>query len=134
RPDDALGPLRLGAETDDHVSAGVLPRVALDDASDDVALPRRELAVHPLVLGVTEALQHDLAGGGRRDTAETLWGVVPFADQVATLVGLPGKHLDNATLAVDVDAGLGFMALRMPVRGQQCGLDGLEQLVDRDPP
>ena len=99
---------------------------------DDVALAGGELAVVLLVLGVAQPLQDHLAGGGGRDPAESLWGVVPFVEDVAVFVGLARHHLHDAGLAVDVDAGVGLVALGVPVGGQQRGLDGVDDDVDRD--
>src|SRR5690348_16983022 len=100
--DDSLGTLRLAADPHDHQPAGIGAGVTLDDSADDVALASGELAVVLLVLGVTQALQDHLPRGRRRDAAETLWGVVPFGDDVAVFVGLPRHHLHDAGLAVDL--------------------------------
>ena len=134
RRDDALGGLGLGAHPDDDQATRVGPAVALNDARDDLAFTGGELAVGALVFGVSEALQHDLACGRRGDATKTLWRVVPLADDVAVLVGLPGDHPHDAGLAVDVDAGVHLVALGVPVGGEQRGLDRLEQFVDRDAP
>ena len=85
--DHAVGSLGLAADAHHDIAAGILPSVLLHHPGDDVAFPRGELAVDPLVLGVAESLQHHLAGGGRRDTSESLRGVVPFADELAVGVG-----------------------------------------------
>ena len=132
RPDHAVGALGLGPDPHHHVAAGVLPRVALHDAGHDIALVRGELAVHPLVLGIAQSLQDHLARRGGRDASETLWGVVPFVDEVAVAVTFAGDHLHHAGLAVDVDAGVGLMAFGMSVGRQQRRLDGLDDDVDRD--
>src|SRR6476646_4280935 len=109
--DDALGSLGLAAHSDDDETAGVRAGIALDDTGGDVTLPRRELAVVLLVLRVAQPLQDHLARRGRGDAAESLWGVVPFGDDVAVLVGLARHHLDHAGLAVDLDARVGLVAL-----------------------
>jgi hypothetical protein len=104
RRDDALGELGLAAHPQHHLAQRVGAGVLLDDTGDDVALTRGELAVDLLVLGVAEPLQHDLARRGGRHPAESLGGVVPFADQVAVLVEFARHHLDLTGLGVDVDA------------------------------
>ena len=73
------------AEVDHHV-VGVA--TLLDHARDDVALLAGELTELALVLGVAQALQHDLLRGRRRDPAEALGGVVVLPDDVALLVVL----------------------------------------------
>src|SRR5690348_6426695 len=64
---DTLGSLGLATHSDDDQPAGVGAGVTLDDAADDVALPRRELAIVLLVLRIAQALQDHLTRGGRRD-------------------------------------------------------------------
>src|SRR4029077_447414 len=130
--DDALGSLGLAAHSDDDETAGVGAHIALDDASDDVALPRRELAVVLLVLRIAQPLQDHLTRGGGRDATESLWSVVPFVDDVAIGVDLTREHLDHAGLAVDVDASVGPMAFGMAIGGQQRRLDRIDDHVDRD--
>src|SRR6185437_14162925 len=63
------------AQVDKHC-LGVL--ALLYDPGDDVALLTGELAERQLVLGVSQALQDDLPGGGRRDPAKTGRSVVIF--------------------------------------------------------
>ena len=128
-PDHAVGTLGLTADPHDDVAAGVLATILLHHPGDDVTLTGRELAVDPFVLGVAEALQHHLARGSRRDPAEPSGGVIEFADEVALIVNLASHHLNLTALAVDLDAGVGLMALGVPVRGQQRGLDGLDKFV-----
>ena len=91
-----------------------------------------ELAVGPLILGVPEPLQHHLSCGRGRDAAETLRGVLPFAEHVAVFVELASQHPDRTRFAVDVDVRVGLMALGVPVCAQHRGLDVLEQVVERD--
>src|SRR4029077_6227759 len=59
-------------------------------------------------------------------------GVVPFGDDVAVDVGLARHHLDEAGLAVDLDAGVGLVTFGVAISGQQRRLDGLDHHVDRD--
>ena len=73
------------AEVDHHV-VGVA--ALLDQPGDDVALLAGELTELPLVLGVAQALQHDLLRGRGGDPAEALGGVVVLPDDVALLVVL----------------------------------------------
>src|SRR6185503_15203624 len=115
---DALGSLGLAAHSDDDETTGVRARIALNDARDDIALPCRELAIVLLVLRVAQSLQDHLTCGGGRDATESFWGVVPFVDDVAVGVGLPGDHLDDTGLAVDVDVGVGLVAFGMAIGGQ----------------
>ena len=130
--DDALGALRLAAHPHHDEAAGVGAAVALDDTADDLALAGGELAVVLLVLGVAQPLQDDLARGGGRDAAESLWGVVPFVEDVAVFVCLARQHLDDAGLAVDLDARVGLVTLGVAIGGEQRGLDGVDDDVDRD--
>src|SRR5204862_27525 len=75
----------------------------LDYAGDDVALLARELTEGDVVLGVTEALEHDLASRARRDPAEAVGGVVVLLGEGAVLLLLADQHVDVAGLAVDDD-------------------------------
>jgi len=50
------------------------------------------------VLGVAQPLQDDLAGGGGRDPAEPLGGVVPLAHELAVVGHLLCQHPDHAGL------------------------------------
>src|SRR5215212_5852185 len=129
---DTLGSFGLASHPDDDQAAGVRTGVTLNDACGDVTLASRELAVVLLVLRVAQPLQDHLPRRGRRDTTETLWGVVPFVEDVAVLVSLARKHLDNTGLAVNLDAGVGLVAFGMAVGGKQCRFDGLDHDVDRD--
>src|SRR5699024_2613654 len=107
-------------------------------AADDLALPRRELAVGLLVLRVPQPLQDHLTGGGRRDAAESLGRVVPLGDQVAVVVGLLDEHAHRAGLLIDVDARVRMGTGVAPVCGVLVGGEqGRAQRVDdraaRDP-
>ena len=66
-----------------------------------------ELAEHLLVLGVAQPLQDGLPGGGRRDPAEAVRGVVALADRHALLgsISLRPDH-DVAVLRVELDPGV----------------------------
>ena len=111
--------------TIDH-AARVGPGVALHDAGDDLALLGGELAVGPLVLGVAQPLQDDLARGGGGDPAEALRGVVPLGLDAAVRGQLLGDHPHRAGLAVDVDPGVRLVAVGVLVGGEQRRLDGLD--------
>src|SRR5581483_10096256 len=119
--DHALGALRLAAQPHHDQAAGVGTAVTLNHSGDDLALPGGELAVIALVLGVAQPLQDHLARGGGRDPAETLGGVVPFADDVAVVIGFAGDHPYRTGLAVDVDTRVGLVPFGVPVGGQQRG-------------
>ena len=129
---DALRALGLAAHPDHDEAAGVGAAVPLDDAADDLALAGGELAVVLLVLGIAQPLQDHLPCGGGRDAAESLWGVVPFVEDVAVFVGLARHHLNDAGLAVDLDAGVGFVPLGVAIGGEQRGLDGVDDDIDGD--
>src|SRR5262249_38250656 len=129
---DAVGSLGRAAHSDDDETTGVRARGALNDARDDIALPRRELAVVLLVLRIAQPLQDHLTCGGGRDATESFWGVVPFVDDVAVGVGLTRDDLDDTGLAVDVDVSVGLVAFGMAIGGQQRRLDRIDDHVDRD--
>ena len=120
-----------GPEVDVHH-----PRVRslLDDAGDDVALATAELAEHPVVADVAQALVDDLLRGERGDAAEVVGAVDLLADDLAVLVPLGQVDVDVTGLAVEfgTSARLGGLARVLEVGGEDRLLDDLNEFLEGD--
>src|SRR5690606_39237516 len=99
----------------------------LDHARDDVALLADELTEVTVVLGVTEAREHDLLGGRGSDPTEAVGSVVVLGDLVALVVELRSEDRDVTGLAVDLHARPGLRAGGLLVGDEERLLDGLHE-------
>lgn len=129
---DAEDELRFGefSGKEGDIVSGVIQQGRNPD--DDVAVAPRELAEAELVLGVAQALEHDLLGGGGRDAPEAVGGVVVLPDRLALVVELRHEDGDVAGLAVDFHACPRLRARGLLIGGEQRLLDRLDEHVEGD--